>query len=237
MKAASHKTEIKGTGGDIVLYQAQDGRATLEVRLVQETIWLSLNQIATLFERDKSVISCHLRNIFSTSELDRKSTVAYFATVQLEGGHAVERQIECFNLDAILSVGYRVNSKRGTQFRIWATQILREHILKGYTLNEKRLQAQVARLSELQAAVDVMGRIIAEKVITGYEAEGLLAVITDYSLALQLLDQYDHQQLRFHGTSGVGRFVLPSSSGFSMPTACSTARTARSGSPITPSSP
>jgi hypothetical protein len=199
---------ISAHGGEIVLYRAKDGRTALDVRLDQETIWLSLNQIATLFDRDKSVISRHLRNIFATKELDRESTVACFATVQNEGGHAVERQIESFNLDAVLSVGYRVNSRRGTEFRIWATSVLHDHILKGYTLNEKRLQAHVARLSELQAAVDVMGRILAEKAITGTEAEGLLRVITDYSLALRLLDQYDHNQLRLHGTTEAGRFVL-----------------------------
>ena len=200
--------EIKGSGGDIVLYTTKDGRTAVDVRLVQDTIWISLNQIATLFDRDKSVISRHLRNIFETKELDRKSTVAFFATVQQEGGHPVERQIEFFNLDAILSVGYRVNSRRGTEFRIWATGVLKDHILKGYSLNEKRLREQNARLRELQAAVDVMGRILLEKAVTGAEAEGLLKVITDYSLALRLLDQYDHQQLRLHGTTETGRFVL-----------------------------
>ena len=96
---------------------------SLDVRLEQETLWLSLNQIAGLFERDKSVISRHLRNVFQEGELDREGTVAFFATVQNEGGREVERKVEYFNLDAILSVGYRVNSKRGTQFRIWATQV------------------------------------------------------------------------------------------------------------------
>jgi prophage maintenance system killer protein len=205
MSTGSKRTEIKGTGGEIVLYLAKDGRTTLDVRLEQETIWLSLNQIATLFERDKSVISRHLRNIFTSKELEHGSVVAFFATTAADGKNY---QVEYFNLDAILSVGCRVNSKRGTQFRIWATGVLKDHILKGYTLNEKRLQAQVSRLSELQAAVDVMGRIITEKAITGTEAEGLLSVITDYSLALRLLDQYDHEQLRLHGTTGVGRFVL-----------------------------
>jgi len=101
-----------------------------------------------------------------------------------------------------------VNSKRGTQFRIWATQVLKDHILKGYTLNEKRLRAQVTLLSELQSAVDLMGRIISAKAITGIEADGLLKVITNYSLALRLLDQYDRQQLRLHGTTETGRFVM-----------------------------
>jgi prophage maintenance system killer protein len=101
-----------------------------------------------------------------------------------------------------------VNSRRGTEFRIWATQVLKDHILKGFTLNEKRLQARVERLIELQSAVDLMGRVISEKPVSGTEAEGLLGVITDYSLALHLLDQYDNRQLQLHGTTVTGRFVL-----------------------------
>ena len=119
-----------------------------------------------------------------------------------------DKPVAFYSLDAILSVGYRVNSRRGTQFRIWATQVLKDHILKGYTLNERRLKTQVSRLKELQHAVDIMGRIISERTITGTEAEGLLKVVTEYSLALSLLDKYDHQQLRLHGTTEVGRFIL-----------------------------
>lgn len=189
----------------IIIYRAKDGRTSLEVNLQQDTLWLNLQQIAVLFERDKSVISRHLSNIFSTNELGRESVVAKNATTAADGK---TYQVEFYNLDAIISVGYRVNSRRGTEFRIWATGILKDHIIKGYTLNEKRLQDQVARLSELQAAVDVMGRIIGEKAISGTEAEGLLRVITEYSFALRLLDQYDHQQLRLHGTTEVGRFIL-----------------------------
>ncbi|MEI6167704.1 MAG: virulence protein RhuM/Fic/DOC family protein [bacterium] len=193
---------------EIAIYRAKDGRAALEVSIRGETIWLSLQQMADLFERDKSVISRHIRTIYATGELARGSTVAKTATVQNEGGRRVTREIEFFSLDMILSVGYRVNSRRGTEFRIWATSILKDHLIQGYTLNEKRLQAQITRFSELQAALDVMARVISEKAITGPEAEGLLRVITDYSLALRLLDQYDHQQLRLHATTEIGRFVL-----------------------------
>ncbi len=198
-------TAIAGRGGEIILYRTKDGRTAVDVRLEQQTVWLNLNQMASLFGRDKSAISRHLRNIFVTKELKRGSVVAFFATTAADGK---TYQVEYFNLDAILSVGYRVNSRRGTEFRIWSNSVLKDHILQGYTLNEKRLQAHVARLSELQAAVDVMGRIIAGKAVTGTEAEGLLHVITDYSLALRLLDQYDHQQLRLHGTTEAGRFVM-----------------------------
>jgi hypothetical protein len=133
---------IKGPekAGEILLYQTDDGQTELDVRLEAETVWLNLNQMAVLFQRDKSVISRHLGNIFSTGELARESTVAKFATVQQEGARKVERRIDYYNLDAIISVGYRVNSIRGTQFRIWATHILKGHLIHGYTLNERRLR-------------------------------------------------------------------------------------------------
>lgn len=162
--------------GSITLYQTPDGCSALDVRLNGETVWLSLNQMSSLFERDKSVISRHLRNILETKELNRDSVVAFFATTAIDGK---TYRVEFFNLDAILAVGYRVNSRRGTEFRIWATQILRDHLVTGYTLNEKRLQAQVARLTELQSAVDIMGRIIANKEVTGTESDGLLKVIVN----------------------------------------------------------
>jgi prophage maintenance system killer protein len=192
----------------IIIYRAKDGRTAVEVNLRQESLWLSLQQMADLFDRDKSVISRHISNIFKTKELSRVSTVAKNATVQMEGGHPVERAIDYYNLDLILSVGYRVNSKRGTQFRMWATQVLRDHLLKGYTVNEHRLREQVTRLKELQATVDLLGRVMQEHRITGDEAEGLLKVVTDYSLALSLLDQYDHQQLAIRDTTALTPFEL-----------------------------
>jgi len=125
--------------GEIVLYQSEDGHAAIDVQLKDETVWLTLNQMAELFGRDKSVVSRHLRNIFETGELAREATVAKNATVQDEGGRKVTRDIESFNLDAIISVGYRVNSKRGTQFRIWATSVLKDNLVKGYSINQRRL--------------------------------------------------------------------------------------------------
>ena len=124
----------------ILLYQTEDGRTRIEVQFNGETVWLSLNQMADLFQRDKSVISKHIRNVFEEGELSPDSTVAKFATVQKEGSREVSREIEFFNLDVIISVGYRVKSHRGTQFRIWATQLLREFIIKGFALDDKRLK-------------------------------------------------------------------------------------------------
>jgi hypothetical protein len=157
----------------------------LDVRLVQETIWLNLNQIATLLDRDKSNISRHLRNIFNTRELKKSSVVAFFATTAADGK---KYTVEYFNLDVMLTVGYRVNSKRGTQFRIWATAVLRDHILKGYSVN-------VRRLEELQKTVRLIARVAGRPELSNDETSALLRVIRDYSVALDLLDDYDHGRL------------------------------------------
>jgi prophage maintenance system killer protein len=133
--------------------------------------------------------------------LTKKATVAKYATVQIEGNREVLRQIEYYNLDAILSVGYRVNSKRGTQFRIWATNILREHLVKGYTLNEKRLKQEVEKFRELKAAIGVVGNVLQRKAIESDQASGLLKVITDFAYALDILDAYDYQRLEVTGVS------------------------------------
>ncbi|HWF62007.1 MAG TPA: virulence RhuM family protein [Nitrospira sp.] len=124
----------------ILLYQTEDGRTRMDVRFKGETAWLSLNQMAELFQRDKSVISKHIKNTFAEGELRAEATVAKFATVQTEGGRTVSRDIEFYNLDVIISVGYRVKSHRGTQFRLWATQRLREYIVKGFTMDDERLK-------------------------------------------------------------------------------------------------
>jgi hypothetical protein len=130
----------KTLAGEILLYETEDGRSRIEVRMQGETVWLSLNQMAELFQRDKSVISRHIRNVFEERELDRQATVANFATVQQEGDRKVIRDVEYFNLDIVISVGYRVKSHRGTQFRIWATQRLREYIIKGFALDDERFK-------------------------------------------------------------------------------------------------
>lgn len=127
-------------GGEIFLYQTEDGQTRLETRMTGDTVWLSLGQMSALFQRDKSVISRHIRNIFEEGELPPVATVAKFATVQTEGAKSVSRDIEYYNLDVVISVGYRVKSHRGVQFRIWATQRLREYLVKGFTLDDERLK-------------------------------------------------------------------------------------------------
>ena len=125
---------------EILLYQSADGETRIDVRLVDETVWLSLSQMADLFQRDKSVISRHISNVYEDGELDKASTVAEFATVQAEGGRRIQRAIEHYNLDVIISVGYRVKSARGVQFRKWATAKLREYIIKGFVMDDERLK-------------------------------------------------------------------------------------------------
>jgi len=132
---------------EVVFYQAEDGKTLLDVQLEQDTVWLSLKQMVDLFGRDKSVVSRHVSNIFREGELERDSVVAKFATTAADGKRY---QVEHFNLDVIISVGYRVKSQRGTQFRRWATQVLRDHLVKGYTLNEQRLREESAKLREMQ---------------------------------------------------------------------------------------
>jgi len=179
--------------GDIVIFKAEDGKTALNVTLEEETVWLSLNQMVTLFQRDKSVVSRHLNNIFKSKELRRDAVVAFFATTASDGK---TYQVEYFNLDAIIGVGYRVNSKRGTQFRIWATGVLREHLVRGYTVNEKRLK-------ELRQAVQLIAEVAERHPLTSDEAAAVLFVVRDYTFALDLLDDYDHQRVTLAKTTKV----------------------------------
>ncbi len=181
--------------GEIVIYKDPEG-PEVQVSFQGETVWLNLQQIADLFNRDKSVVSKHIRNVYKEAELSEKATVAKFATVQKEGDRTVERQIEYYNLDMIISVGYRVNSKRGTQFRIWATTKLRDYILKGFVVNQARLKEEsLAKLKELEGAVSLLQGAIEDKRLEGYEKD-LLHIITDYTKTWVLLNQYDRNDIQ-----------------------------------------
>ncbi|WP_372775683.1 RhuM family protein [Mangrovibacterium sp.] len=192
----------------IRIYQSEDGKTEINVQLDDETVWLSLNQLAELFERDKSVISRHINNIYKERELLREATVAKYATVQKEGDRDVERDIEFFNLDVIISVGYRIKSQRGTQFRIWANTILKEYLLKGYALDKKRLAKQNEQLRELQESVKILGNVLDYKALTNDESIGLLKIISEYAYALDILDQYDYQSLEIKGITEKETFRL-----------------------------
>jgi len=177
-------------GGEVVVYTTPDGEVRVDVRLEQETVWLSLNQMAELFGRDKSVISRHLRNVFTSGELERESVVAIHATTAADGK---TYQVEYFNLDAILSVGYRVNSKRGTQFRIWATHTLRDHLLRGYTLNEQRVREK--GLGEIEQAVGLLARTLTRQALVTDEGRAVLEVVQQYTRAWRWLLEYDERRL------------------------------------------
>ena len=170
---------------EIILFENQNVK--LEVNMKDETVWLSLEQMAKLFGRDKSVISRHIKNAIS-EELDN-STVANFATVQKEGNRNVTRNIEYYNLDVIISVGYRVKSQNGVVFRKWATNVLRDYMIKGYAVNQKRLEY----LEKTVKLIDIAGRIDTE--LKDDEAREIIKVINNYSSALNLLDDYDHRRI------------------------------------------
>lgn len=174
--------------GEIVLYKAPDGTTSLEVKLEQETVWLSQVQIGELFAKDRRTISEHIGNVFKEKELSKKRTIRKFRIVQKEGGRSVVRAVDFYSLDVIISVGYRVKSKRGTQFRIWATQVLRDHLLKGYTVNERRLR-------DLNQAVRLIADMADRRDLSGDEAKALLSVVGEYRFALDLLDDYDYQRV------------------------------------------
>ena len=139
----------------VILFQAADGQVTLDVRLEADSVWLNQAQMAELFGRERSVISKHIGNVFKEGELAPETTCAKFAQVQTEGARVIHRQVDFYNLDVIISVGYRVKSPRGTQFRIWATQVLRQHLIEGYSLHQRRLHER--GLGDLQQALALMG--------------------------------------------------------------------------------
>lgn len=183
----------------IIIYQTPDGHTAIDVAVDNESVWLTQAQMTTLFKTTKQNISLHINNIYSEKELDQSTTVKEYLTVRKEGNRSVKRKIEKYSLDVIISVGYRVKSPQGTQFRIWANKVLKEHLVKGYTLNEKRLQEQQAQLDSLKRAVHIMGSVIERRPLSGDEAQGLLRVITDYTYALDILDRYDHRTLTVEG--------------------------------------
>ena len=180
----------------IEIFSSPDGNIQIEVQFEGETFWLNLKQISKLFEKDKSVISRHLRNIYAEGELVRSSTVAKNATVQVESGRHVKRDIEFYNLDVILSIGYRVNSKRGTQFRQWATQRLKAYLIEGVAINEKRLEQQNKELKVLHDGIRILSRVIEEKISNTESYDWL----NHFREGLRLLDDYDHEALDDRGT-------------------------------------
>jgi prophage maintenance system killer protein len=173
----------------IKIYESDDGLAHLSVIIDQETVWLSLDQMAQLFDRDKSVISRHLRNLFLEGELERSSVVAKNATTAAD---SKTYQVDYYNLDVMISVGYRIKSLRGVQFRQWATRTLKQHLVEGYTLNQRRLQE---RGIEFDHVVRLLSQTLTKQQLVNTEGAAVLAVISDYARSWSLLQGYDEQNL------------------------------------------
>ena len=168
----------------IVLFESSDGEVFLDAFFKDDTVWLSKDQMVKLFDRDRTVISRHISNIYKEHEVDQESTCAKFAQVRSEGEREVSRQLDYYNLDVIISVGYRVKSQRGIEFRKWASSVLKQHIISGFSLNKKRLE-------QLGTVIEVLKR--SQKILDSAE---IIDVIKTYAFALNILDDYDHQQIK-----------------------------------------
>ncbi|MDR0907667.1 MAG: virulence protein RhuM/Fic/DOC family protein [Rikenellaceae bacterium] len=183
--------------GEIIIYQTPSGETELNVNVSNDTVWLTQKQIAMLFGTKRPAITKHLKNIFASGELDEESTCSILEHIG-ENALRPRYQTILYNLDAILSVGYRVKSQRGTQFRIWANRVLKEYLLKGYAINQN---AKAEQLEELKSAVKLLANVLEQKELSADEASGLLKVITDFTYALDTLDRYDYQKLEITDTT------------------------------------
>lgn len=184
--------------GEIIIYQTSDGQTELDVRLEGDSVWLSQAQIAQLLQVRPQNITMHIRNLYREGELMRESTCKDFLQVQNEGGRSITRKIKFYNLDVIISVGYRVKSLRGTQFRIWANRVLKEYLVQGYVINGK---IQHEQLNELKRTIAVMNNVLSAKSVSRDEAIGLLKIISDFAYGLDTLDRYDYQRLEISHTT------------------------------------
>ncbi|MDQ3022414.1 MAG: virulence protein RhuM/Fic/DOC family protein [Bacteroidota bacterium] len=194
--------------GEIIIYETPKGEFQIQVKLKHESLWLSQRIMAQLFGKDTDTIGMHIKNIYSEGELDEKATTEFFSVVQKEGQRKIKRNVKFYNLDVIISVGYRVNSKRGTQFRIWANKILKDYLIKGYAINETRLKEATQQFSDLKKTVKLLENVIERKTLTSDETSGLLKVITNYTHALDLLDRFDHQTLKKPSKSSKEKFKI-----------------------------
>jgi len=195
------KIKNPSSKGEVVLYKSKDGKFSIDVKLKEETVWLTQKQMSSLFEKDIRTINEHIKNIYLEKELNNEATIRNFRIVQIEGNRKVTRNIEHYNLDMIISVGYRVNSKRGTQFRIWANKILKDYLIKGYALNEKILKEKNEKIKDLEKTLVLFSQVAEKYQLQKDEFAGILKVITDYTHALDLLDAYDYQKVRIRRTT------------------------------------
>lgn len=183
----------------IVIYQTEDGQTQIDVRLENETVWLTQAQMAELFQSSRTNIVEHIQHIYKDEELEENPTCRKFRHVRQEGNRMVTREIPMYNLDMIISVGYRVNSKRGVKFRQWANRILKDYLVKGFAVNDRIRQEQIGELRQL---VQVVGRAITnQEVPDTVESQDLLNVVVDYTYALDTLDNYDYERLTINDTT------------------------------------
>ena len=188
----------------IVIYQTEDGQTQIDVRLENETVWLTQAQMVELFQTTKQNVSLHLNNLYKEGELQKEGTVKEYLTVQQEGKRRVSRRVKYYDLDVIISVGYRVHSKRGTAFRIWARKIIKDYLVKGYVVNERIRHEQIGELRQL---VGMLGRTLQNQaVISTDETAALFEVVTDYTYALDTLYNYDYERLAIDKTTKQEKF-------------------------------
>ena len=188
----------------IVIYQTEDGHTQIDVRLENDTVWLTQAQMVELFQTTKQNVSLHVGNVYKEGELEQEATVKEYLTVQNEGNRKVTRKVKYYNLDVIISVGYRVKSKRGTAFRIWARKIIKDYLVKGYAVNERIRKEQIGELRQL---VQVASRAISnQNVENTVESQDLLNVVVDYTYALDTLDNYDYERLTIDKTTRQEKF-------------------------------
>ena len=187
------------SNNQIIIYQTEDGQTQVDVRLENETVWLTQAQMAELFEKTPQNITMHIGNAYKEGELEKESTCKEYLQVQQEGTRKVSRMVKYYDLDVIISVGYRVKSKRGTAFRIWARKVLKEYLVKGYAVNERLRKEQIGELRQL---VGMLGRTIqSQPLLSNDETNALFEVVTDYTYALDTLDNYDYERLTINKTT------------------------------------
>jgi len=193
------------TNNAVVLYQTPDGATTLTVHLEKESVWITQKQMAELFGKTVPTINEHIKNVFKEGELEEAAVIRNFRITAADGK---VYDISHYNLDVIISVGYRVKSQQGTQFRIWATQVLKDHIVKGYTVNEQRFREQGEKLTDMRRTVELLARTLANQELVSDTGRDVLRVIADYAYALTMLDRYDHGTLAIEGTTRKALHVI-----------------------------
>ncbi len=188
---------VKTNEDRVVIYQANDGAPVIEVSFAHDTVWLSQAQMVELFEKTKQNISLHINNIFKEGELDKASVVKDSLTTAAD---SKQYKTKLYNLDVIISVGYRVKSQRGTQFRIWAADVIKRYLIDGYALNERKLQAQHEHLNNLKQAISLTSRLVHQETLSSKDTRSIISILEQYSHALSVLDDYDHQRLQIADT-------------------------------------